>query len=53
MKTYLVEYINERINTPQSVKVEAVDKTEARDNFLENNPNVETIIRITWVPQIV
>lgn len=52
MKTYLVEYIYPRTQTRMTTHVSAADKTEARDLFFENFPEVEEVERITWVPTI-
>lgn len=50
MKTYLVEYICPKAQVRNSTHVKASDKTEARDLFFENFPEVVEVERITWVP---
>lgn len=52
MKTYLVEYIYPRTQSILTTHITAEDKTEARDLFFENYPEVEEVERITWVPTI-
>jgi hypothetical protein len=52
MKTYLVEYIYPRTQVRLTTYIDAEDKTEARDWFFENYPEVEQVERITWVPTI-
>ncbi len=52
MKTYLVEYIYPRTQVRLTTYIDAKDKTEARDLFFENFPEVEEVERITWVPTI-
>lgn len=50
MKTYLVEYIYPKTQVKNTTYINAEDKTEARDLFFENFPEVEEVERITWVP---
>lgn len=50
MKTYLVEYIYPKTQVRNTTYIDAEDKTEARDLFFENFPEVEEVERITWVP---
>jgi len=52
MKTYLVEYIYPKTQVRNTTHIEAEDKTEARDLFFENFPEIEEVERITWVPTI-
>ena len=52
MKTYLVEYIYPRTQVRNTTYIDAEDKTEARDLFFENFPEVQEVERITWVPTI-
>lgn len=52
MKTYLIEYICPLTRVVMSTHIVATDKTEARDLFFENFPNVTEVDRITWVPVI-
>lgn len=52
MKTYLVEYIYPRTQVRLTTHVSAEDKTEARDLFFKNYPEVKEVERITWVPTI-
>ena len=52
MKTYLVEYIYPRTQVRLTTHINAEDKTEARDLFFENYPEVEEVERITWAPTI-
>ncbi len=50
MRTYLVEYVDPKTQVIMSARIEAVDKTEARDQFYENFPMVMVVERITWIP---
>jgi hypothetical protein len=52
MKTYLIEYIYPRTQVRNTTYIDAEDKTEARDLFFENFPEVQEVERITWVPTI-
>jgi DNA-dependent RNA polymerase auxiliary subunit epsilon len=52
MKTYLIEYIYPRTQVRNTTYIDAEDKTEARDLFFENYPEVEQVEKITWVPTI-
>ena len=50
MKTYLIEYIQNRTQVRCTTYIDAEDKTQARDLFFESFPDIEEIERITWVP---
>jgi len=50
MKEYLVEYVDEQTQCVMAVKVIGIDKTDARDNFFRNFPNIMLIERMTWIP---
>lgn len=51
-KVYLVEWVDPRTQTCREQKIKAQDKTEARDNFLKDHPDVQLIDRITWIPNV-
>ncbi len=53
MKTFLVEYTDPRLNIKLNEKIQAEDKTEARDKFFELFEDIELIDRITWIPDTV
>jgi hypothetical protein len=50
MKTYLVEYVDPKTQVRMSTKINAEDKTDARDKFFDTFPAVELVERITWTP---
>ncbi len=52
MKTYLIEYIHAKTQVKLTTHMSAEDKTEARDLFYKNYPDVTEVERITWVPTI-
>jgi hypothetical protein len=51
-KIYLVEWVDPRTQTYREQKIKAQDKTEARDSFFEEHPEVQLIDRITWIPNV-
>ena len=50
MKVYLIEYIDPRLETLVTTKIEADDKTSARDKFFDDRADVLIVERITWIP---
>ena len=50
-KLYLIEYIDPKTDALVSCKISAEDKTDARDKFFKQFPQVDYLERITWVPQ--
>lgn len=51
MKEYLVEFEHPKTNVTMVTRIVAETKTEARDIFFEKNPNINQVLRITWVPR--
>lgn len=51
-KVYLVEWVDPRTQTCREQKIKAQDKTEARDSFFKDHPDVQLIDRITWIPNV-
>lgn len=50
MKTYLIEYIDPRTQIRLTTRLDAEDKTAARDLFFETFPAVEEVEKITCIP---
>lgn len=51
-KLYLIEYYEPVTDVLTTTKIEAEDKTEARDAFFKLFPRVNYLERITWIPSI-
>lgn len=49
MQEYIVEFIDPQFEETQFARCEGLDRTDARDIFYDNNPNVERIVKLTRV----
>jgi hypothetical protein len=51
-KVYLVEWVDPQTLVMRHQKIKAASRTDARDLFFEEYPQITNIERITWIPYV-